>query len=528
MYQILSGEEAVGIPRKSSKGQSSSISNEAQSKAMKAYCEKHGLLLKEKNIFSFAESAKDSDNRRKYRAAIKFALSNNIRHVLFYMYDRESRNLTDNEQNEKLVLQGKLVIHYVHDNKILHKDSPDSEFFMRDMQAAANKQFSRHLSVRVVDAMKKKAEEGWYPSNNLPLGYAPQRLKDERGREARRGAIVAADPDPKRVEWVQREFALRAKGLSLEAIREQVIADGLIPLDFVKKYDCSAIHQRLRNPFYAGRFTWAGEEYDGKHPLIISPAVFQAAQKIERVVKRRSYDPDHGHLIGFLRCAECGCHLVYDPKKKVTRAGKVSWFHYYRCSNGRRMHETMAGKSVNETKLWDALGAAVDMISLTPLLATNIAKALNETQTQTAQTVNRKIAELRESINQLEAREDRAYDDMSNGTIDTESYQRALKRFRSERKGLNDQINALQAQASGSYRETALTTIELCKEAKSLYLSRSAIERADLLKKLVSNPRVNGANIEFDLKKPFGILAEIAKSENWRGREDSNHRPPDS
>jgi hypothetical protein len=110
---------------------------------------------------------------------------------------------------------------------------------------------------------------------------------------------------------------------------------------------------------------------------------------------------------------------------------------------------------------------------------------------------------------------------MTNSTIDAEAYQRQVGRFRDERKSLNQQIHAIQSEMNGVFRETAQTTLELCKEAKSLYNSRSVPERAEFIKRLVSNPRLNGLNIEYDLKKPFGVLAKITKNENWCARGDS-------
>ena len=86
------------------------------------------------------------------------------------MYDRETRNLSDAESNEKLVRLDKIVLHYVRDRKVLHKFSPDSDFFLRDIQAVSNKQFVRNLSAKVSDALLAKAEDGNYPGNWPPLG----------------------------------------------------------------------------------------------------------------------------------------------------------------------------------------------------------------------------------------------------------------------------------------------------------------------------------------------------------------------
>ena len=513
---IGDNKKAIAILRKSSKDQSH-MSHETQESEVREYCDKHGLKIENNDIFKIVESAKNSDDRKKYTAAIHSALTRNIRHVLFYMYDRESRNLTDNEKNEKLVKADLIVLHYVRDNKVLHKDSSDSDFFIRDVQAAANKQYIRNLSVKVVDAMKQKAEMGWYPSNNVPLGYATKRIVDESGRAAKRGTTVDVDPNEKFVKWAQREFELRAKGHSYRDIRQTIIDEGFVSHEKAHQYRISTIEQRLKNVFYAGRFVWRGIQYSGKHPIIIPPTVFAAAQQVGRGIKRRTFALEHGLFAGgWLKCADCGCNIIYDPKKKVARTtGKVTVFHYYHCSNGRMMHASQAGMNINEVRIWEQLDRAVDAINLDPGLAKEIAASLNEGHKRSAASGARKIAELKDAIRQLEAREDQAYDNMERGNIDAEAYRRQVGRFRDERKEINAQIQVIQSDMTGAFRETAMTTLELCKEAKSLYLSRSAVERADFLKRLVSNPRLNGLNVEFDLKKPFSILAEINKSEKW-------------
>ena len=516
-------KKALTIIRKSSKEQSI-VSHETQEAEIRSYCESHGLTLDDQHIYRIVESAKDSDNRKKYAAAIQTALSQGIRHILFYMYDREARNLTDNERNEKLVKADLIVLHYVRENKVLHRESSDSDFFIRDVQAAANKQYVRNLTVKVVDAMKQKAAMGWYPSNNVPLGYSTKKMTDENGRYLKRGATVGVSPNEKFVRWVQKEFELRAQGYSYRDIRQAIIDEGFVPPEKEKKYRIGAIEQRLKNVFYAGRFFWRGIEYEGKHPLIIPPEIFRAAQRVGRGFKKRNFGTDHGLLAdGFLHCAECGCRIIYDPKIKTAKTtGKKTTYHYYHCSNGRMAHISQAGMNVSEDKLWEQLEHAVDAISLTPEFAKKVANALNETQRKTTASGARKITELKDAVRQLEAREDQAYDNMERGNIDAEAYQRQVKRFRAERRELNEAIQAVKSDMEGGFRETALSTLELCKEAKSLYKTRSVAERADFIKKLVSNPRLNNGSIEFNLKKPFGVLAKLNRNENWCPARDLN------
>src|SRR5690606_35983055 len=186
--------------------------------------------------------------------AIKYALKNNIFHVLFYMNDREARNLTDNEKNEQLVLAGKIIIHYVNDNRVLEQDSPVSDFFMRDIGAVMNKNFSRVLSVKVNDVMRKKAEDGWFPGNRPTLGYMHQKMRDASGREMKRGTIIVPDSDKRKVQQVKREFELRANGYTLEQIREKILEEGLLEPSKFKSYSIHGIEERLKNKFYWGYF----------------------------------------------------------------------------------------------------------------------------------------------------------------------------------------------------------------------------------------------------------------------------------
>ena len=64
--------------------------------------------------------------------------------------------------------------------------------------------------------------------------------------------------------------------------------------------------------------------------------------------------------------------------------------------------------------------------------------------------------------------------------------------------------------------ETVKSTIELAKNAKLLWKSRSAEERIEMLKMVLSNPVLDGPSLRYDLKKPFAVLAEMSQKSDWR------------
>lgn len=510
---------AVAFIRVSSHRQRDNTSHETQEQEIALYCAEHGLELVK--TVRMVESAKDSQKRTQYRHGLQWALKHKVRHVLFYIFDRETRNLTDNERNENLVRSGQIVLHYVKEGRVYHAGSSDSDFFLRDVQAVTNKQFIRQLRTKVIDAMRTKAESGWYPGNQPPLGYVHEKMRDAEGRELKRGTVIAVDPIERNVRQVQREFELRAAGHSAEQIRNIIIREGFISAGDIRKYHRSAIEHRLRNPFYSGEFEWQGERYKGKHPLIIPPRILdQVARSLGRGAgyQRRSGGEFGIFGGGWMTCAEpaCGCNIVYDPKTKPRKDQPPKVFHYYHCTNGRRVHVTMRGMTIQEDQIWEQFAAAVDSISITERLAKEVADALNETHAKVRAARKREIFNYREGLNALEREEDLAYQDMRRGILDEGMYRRQIERIRGERRNFTDLLEGANSALDGAYLETAQSILELAKDAKSLWFSREPQERLEFLKLILSNPKLEGLNVRYELKKPFGTLSKMKVCEDWR------------
>ncbi len=46
-------------------------------------------------------------------------------------------------------------------------------------------------------------------------------------------------------------------------------------------------------------------------------------------------------------------------------------------------------------------------------------------------------------------------------------------------------------------------------------------ERRKMLEEVISNPVFDGVSVEYDLKKPFVVLREMAETKKWRARLDN-------
>lgn len=519
---VYRNKNAVAILRVSSGRQKDGISHDVQEQKCREYCEENGLNLIK--VFVLIESAKRSEDRKKYHEAMSFIKKQKHGNLLFYMQDRESRNLKDLSENEEYVMDGLFNIHYVSDRKIIHQDSADSDFLTRDFNGVIARHYSRNLSTRVAEAMTAKAEMGWWPNSRPPLGYVCEKARDnETGRIKNRGGTIAIDPNEENKKIVLREFELRANGFSYEQIKKAILAEGLITGKKSFSYRKSAIEQRLNNPFYRGQFLWNGKLYEGKHDVFVPKEWLEKVDSLtgQWGFKKRHFANEHMVLVdGWLKCS-CGCRVIYDPKeKKIKKTGETKTYHYYRCTNGKGVHPKL--ENINGEKLWEQFGELMGKINISDEFAKDIADALNKTEKKAHRTTELQVAEFKNKEQELQNHEDKLFDLRIQGNVSQDDFEKQLQRIRTNREALTDQLATLQKGLTSAVMETAKTVLELATSAKSLWKVRSPEERRACLDKVLSNPILNGVSIEFELKKPFAVLVQMTENDKWCPARDLN------
>ena len=103
-----------------------------------------------------------------------------------------------------------------------------------------------------------------------------------------------------------------------------------------------------------------------------------------------------------------------------------------------------------------------------------------------------------------------------------------MNEWREQERTLESRLSCLSAPIR-LMTDTALTAkrvFELANRAHFLYLTRNSTERGQLLKSVLLNCATDGVNLWPTYRKPFDLIFEHAKTENWSGREDLNLRPP--
>ena len=129
-------------------------------------------------------------------------------------------------------------------------------------------------------------------------------------------------------------------------------------------------------------------------------------------------------------------------------------------------------------------------------------------------------------LSALRTRMDQAYEDKLDDKLDVQMWTRKMRDWREREIEVESALHRLETPITAENVLTAQRTLELANRAYFLYLTRNHAERRQLLKSVLFNCTTNGVNLTPTYRKPFDLIFQRAKNEQWSGREDLNLRPP--
>ena len=466
----------------------------AQRKLLTEYAASRGFEVAQ--VFIDVESAKNP-GRKEFGNMVRLLEGcSSCRIVLVEKTDRLYRNRTDSLTFEELVENHGVEVHLVKEGRVISQNSRSQDKFMHDIHVAVAKNYVENLKEEVKKGMREKAEQGIYPGR-APFGYRNDSL------------TRSIDVHPERASIARRIFALYATGgYSLSSLRVEILKE--TGLRISRAY----LEKMLKNPFYVGDFIWREERYKGKHEALITDHQFQVVRDVFSCRNKPKYHKHHFAFAGFLQCAHDGCTVTTELQK-----GR---YVYYRCSQGR-------GKCIlpymREDRVSDQLGQLLKDIYVPETVARTVVDSLQADIEGSEERRKQQLAALHQRLASLRTRMDRIYEDKLDGTIDDEFWTRKQAEYRELERDLSGSISRLSAPAK---RENVLTVeriFELANKAHSLYLTRNTLERGQLLKMVLLNCTTDGVSLTPTYKKPFDLIFQRAKNEEWSGRADLNCRP---
>ncbi|TAL49511.1 recombinase family protein, partial [Patescibacteria group bacterium] len=406
--------------------------------------------------------------------------------ILAWHPDRLARNSID----------GGRVIYAVDTRKVVSLRFPTFWFeptpqglFMLQVAFGQSKYYSDNLSDNIKRGVRQKLRRGeWL--NLAPFGYTNN------------PKVRNIEPHPTNARVVTLAFQEYAKGSHTFISLAQFLADlGVVTRNGTPLAKVS-IKRLLTHRAYLGFVKHGNEWFDGNFEPIVTPALFEAVQKILKTKERpRHRRARHDFpFTGLFRCAECGSMI--SAQWAVNRWGTK--YRYYRCSKKRGR---CSQPYIQEVELARQIKARLQTISLCDNLTDWMLEKVKSWEREEVGASQSEVQNLSENIKTAEAKMEKLVSTYLDGDIPKQTYlkkkdeillasavlEQRKKDFENGRKNWVEPL-----------REWILDT----KQADFLSTSDNFHEIKTFVQKIGTNPLVRNKSAVFDFCPASQFAAE--------------------
>ena len=491
-------QRAVLYARKSTESEDRQVQSiDDQIREMKAIAEDEGLRIVD--VLSESKSAKAPGVRAAFKEMIQNIEDGKYDVILAWDTSRLSRNPKDGGDIQWLLDSGAFYGIRTHEKWYRENDE-----LLFTIENSMNSRFIKDLTQKVKRGMYSKADKGDYP-DFAPVGYLNDRIEK----------VIIKDP-----EMWDKVAALWRKALTGAYTVSELtrIADEELRIRTPMKKKqggtplChNGIRHLLMNPFYCGKFRWAGKIYSGNHPGMISEAEFEKVQEMlnPKHSSRPKKDPCDFVLRGMLTCSECGYAIVTEKKFKKLKDGTVKEYHYCHCC-GKNPEKKCKFKStyIREEELIKQIKDELSKYTIDKDFYELAIQALEEEDEIEVSQQNEKIAKYNKQISDKKNQLDSLRRSMYRGLITDQAF------FLSEQDSINKDIEALVKErdnvmtVAGDWRNKATDIFMFARYAKEDFDSDDWEKKRTVIKKLGADLKLSGRTIQFT---PVKYLVPIEK-----------------
>lgn len=418
--------------------------------------------------------------------------------------DRLQRSFRESVLLDDFRKNGKLDIHFIRENLVIHKDSNSSEIQRWDLAVFIAKSYVGQISDNVKRTFEMKIRKGEY-TGKAPIGY----LNDEDDKGNKTITI-----DPARAHFVAKIFELYSTGnYSMKTTAKMADDLGLTSKDKADtRLKARQIEAILNNPFYYGQMLRKGQIYPHKYEPIISYDLFKKCQEVKASYKKQpsKYASRPFILKGLVKCSKCGCAVSPEMHK-----GK---YVYYSCTNYKGVCNR---EWIREEKLLEPITEVLKNIVIPQNVIEDITKSLKIVEKSKNEFHSKNLENLRSEYDKIGRRTAVMYEDRLDGRITTDNYDKKLKEYNERQQELLFEMRKYQ-QANESYYLTANKVLSLAKRAYEIFESSEVEEKRQLVNFLFQNCQLNGKNLLFKLKRPFDTVLQCSRNKQWGDYWDLN------
>ena len=496
--------------RVSSEPQSHGYSPEAQEDLLKKAAEKLEVV----QTFRVTESAKTSENRRRFKEMVEYVKANFVGHLVAYSVDRLARNYKDLTALQSLVDDNEIIITLAGEGKTISKQSGGADRFLFQILGSLAEMDNRKRAEATRMGMEKKVRSGGVP-RMAPTGYLP--VADPADPSGKRRLVVV---DPVRSLLVKQAFESYAQGKhSLVTLCEEMNSRGLTtrpsPKHPAHPISVPHMHKLLKDPFFYGEHAWSGQLWKGSYEPIITQALFNQVQV--QLADHRSYIRPAAKkwfaFKPFLKCGYCGSSITGEEQQGKSGNGH---YVYYRCTFGRKVtnpewYQKKFGtdyciqKRWTETEVDHLIVEALGRLYVDDFISAKIRERLKTAHVEEEAFERKELRRLQSELTRKNTYLSVLYQDRLDGTITKEEYLEKKVVFQRDVDMTQLAIDRM-ARHNVKYKEQGSEIIELLRGFKEVYLAADLEGKSKILSVMLDRVILKGEETQFIWHEPFSTL----------------------
>jgi site-specific DNA recombinase len=452
--------------RKSSESEDRQVQSiEDQNRILEEMAVTRGLTIVER--VSESHSAKDPGARAGFEAMLKKIQKGEADAILCWAINRLTRNPVDAGKLSWLLQTGTLLSIQTPDRQFL----PSDNVLLFAVETGTANQFILDLKKSVARGIKSKIEKGWAPFR-APEGYINDLYEH------------TIQPDPERFEILQRAWQLLIRGTHTIAQVHRMLNEewGFTTRRRHKsgggKLSRTSAYDMFTNPFYAGFFTYNGEQHQGKHTPMITYSEFEQAQKNIRGTTLKPRTSRHEFpYSGLLSCACCGGGITAEVQPGRHKKGH---YIYYRCA---RPTGRCTRRSIREEVLEEEIDHLLTNLTITAEMADVVREALREWTQAEFSGLDGVYKEQTKALVDNERQLSELLDLRLAGVIDNMTYQRKESDLKAIVSRMRGEVSKIQGQADRT-RDAVTNALEFCETAHFRFQVGGLFERREVARLL--------------------------------------------
>ena len=451
--------------------------------------------------FTESKSAK-APGRKEFNRMFDFIdKRDDIKGILCWQLNRLSRNPIDTARIQWLLQQGG-IDEIVTQAKTYTEN--DSDLTMGVEGAMANR-FIRELRANTKRGVDAKVAKGWAPVM-APAGYRNDMYK--------RQGEKTISPHPVYFKLMRKVFDLALTGtFSMNDLYKEAIKMGI---KSNRGGDISKSHflELLRNPFYSGKFIYAGQLYQGLHKPMMTEGEFDALQDILAGKSKPRKQLHDFALNGVIKCGSCGYMITGETH--IKKSGKV--YEYYKCTQkGKGCQEPMVTSKELEDIVYDFLGK----IKISDKFVEWAGRWLKEAESQDRDVRRVSYDSLKKQHGEITKKLESLYDTWldskikKDGLLDDKEYMKLKQRLLSEKATVYQRLTNVDKDWE-AWTDLSIKTFNFASSAQDKWLHGTIQDKKAIMTVIGSNLLLKDKKLAIEAKTPF-LMIEKA----WQSRSNS-------